>query len=371
MSIYHFILTVICLSTQVQMYAAQMNINQQEKFGPRDAALFKAAIQGADAKAIKTAVENGARINLRDQHGKTALMYAVQLGHGDTVRAFILAGADPSIINPKDNKTAIDYAKSANKEIMQKEIEQALEDKEKEEILAAVRNNDIERLKSFVKTRNPNFNFTIFLDTPLILATRSENISIMRFLAEHGADVNIPDINGNTALMWAVAHVSPEMVKLLIAKGADVSRQNDKNETALDWSLLMLLNSKKEDLEIIKLLIAAGADVNKQNEWGTTSLKFAVNNNFQELTKLLIDAGAKVNIPDRYGKTVLMTAASHGPRYSEMIKFLITNGADPAMKDTQGKTALDYAKDNDDGFAIEKVIAEGLEERERRLKAAI
>ncbi|VUZ38743.1 unnamed protein product, partial [Hymenolepis diminuta] len=54
--------------------------------------------------------------------------------------------------------------------------------------------------------------------TPLMLAARKANTTVVELLLRHGADVNTQDDIGNTALMCAIDCGNLEMVKLLIAR---------------------------------------------------------------------------------------------------------------------------------------------------------
>lgn len=54
--------------------------------------------------------------------------------------------------------------------------------------------------------------------TPLMLAARKANTTVVELLLRHGADVNAQDGIGNTALMCAIDCGNLEMVKLLVAQ---------------------------------------------------------------------------------------------------------------------------------------------------------
>lgn len=54
--------------------------------------------------------------------------------------------------------------------------------------------------------------------TPLMLAARKANTTVVELLLRHGADVNAQDEIGNTALMCAIDCGNLDMVRLLIAR---------------------------------------------------------------------------------------------------------------------------------------------------------
>ena len=56
----------------------------------------------------------------------------------------------------------------------------------------------------------------------------------MRVLLEHGADVNVVDGHGNTALMIAAGRGDVQCISLLLKSGADPQVKNKRGKTALD-----------------------------------------------------------------------------------------------------------------------------------------
>ncbi len=57
---------------------------------------------------------------------------------------------------------------------------------------------------------------------------------VARILLEHGADINLQDKKGWTALMLACFFEQDKAAKLLLEHGADVNIKNRKGKTALD-----------------------------------------------------------------------------------------------------------------------------------------
>lgn len=76
---------------------------------------------------------------------------------------------------------------------------------------------------------------------------------MVKLLLENGADINLQDENGETALMYAIQTGNKETIKLLIDNGADLNIMNKAKVNAL------FLAEKKKDPEIIELLKNAGA----------------------------------------------------------------------------------------------------------------
>jgi len=76
--------------------------------------------------------------------------------------------------------------------------------------------------------------------------------------------------------------------------------------TALHWAIYL------DDLETVKLLVGAGADVNARNQYDVKPLSLACTNGNAAMVELLLKSGADFNTALRGGETVLMTAARTG-----------------------------------------------------------
>ena len=83
---------------------------------------------------------------------------------------------------------------------------------------------------------------------------------LIKILLDAGADVNVPDARGLTALMLAVAtdKQEPEVVRLMLAKGAQVNAKSSEGETALDWA------RKIRAPQVIAMLEQAGGTASKR-----------------------------------------------------------------------------------------------------------
>ena len=98
-----------------------------------------------------------------------------------------------------------------------------------------------------------------------------------------GADLDIQNKNGDTALIRACEYGHLEVVKLLIENGAELNMQEEG-----DGDTALILACRRGHLEIAKLLIKKGADIHKQDKRGNTALILAVKNNNIETCKVLL-----------------------------------------------------------------------------------
>lgn len=72
------------------------------------------------------------------------------------------------------------------------------------------------------------------LFTPLMHAVNNGNEILVKKLVESKADLNIQDVDGNTALHYAVLAENEYIVRILLNANAHQDLRNAENQTALD-----------------------------------------------------------------------------------------------------------------------------------------
>lgn len=85
-------------------------------------------------------------------------------------------------------------------------------------------------------------------------AASSNSMDIFKLLISMQVDVNATDINGKTALMWAINSGNSDIAKSLIMNGADANIIDNHGETAL------MLAELVEAKELVQLLKKYGAE---------------------------------------------------------------------------------------------------------------
>lgn len=144
----------------------------------------------------------------------------------------------------------------------------------------------------------------------------------VRSLIQKKADVNAPQIDGTTALHWAVQADDLELTDFLIRNGAKVSTATIAGATPLQ------LAAVNGSAALLDRLVAAGADPNAPlTRSGDTALMIASRTGKVDAVRVLLDRGAKANGQETWGgTTALMWAVSE--KHSEVAKLLIERGAD-------------------------------------------
>ncbi|HEY0962204.1 MAG TPA: ankyrin repeat domain-containing protein [Pseudomonadales bacterium] len=156
-------------------------------------------------------------------------------------------------------------------------------------------------------------------------AARAADVAASKQLLGSGADVNLPEADGTTPLLWAVYHSSLELVQLLLEAGADPNRANDLDITPL------LQASRFGDAHIVSLLLAHGARVAEAEPKTETPLMAAARAGNVDAVQRLLDAGAGLNATDPVDhQTALMWSVAEG--HVDVAKRLLDAGADPNMQ---------------------------------------
>jgi ankyrin repeat protein len=224
--------------------------------------------------------------------------------------------------------------------------------------------------------------------TPLMYAALYGDASLLAKMLQAGADPNIRNHNGASALFWALDDV--EKVRVLLAGGADINASTGFGRTPLTVAstqagsaplveLLLergakisqaaLTSAARGDAAVVRLLLAAGA-----RDTGEAAAA-ALRSNCRECLDAILDGqraspmrnallsvlpptapgnpdavraaierGADVNAKDQKSRTVLMMAAISETISPELVRLLIERGADVHARNAEGFTALDFAK---------------------------
>ena len=135
-----------------------------------------------------------------------------------------------------------------------------------EELLAAVKTGKIDEVKAVLTKENIDYQNPKLKESALIAATYKNYSDIVQLLIDKDANLNLQNIDGNTALMLASLYGYKDIAKLLIDAGAKLNIQSPKHKgTALHIAI------GTKHLDIARLLIDAGADKNIPNYFNKTA----------------------------------------------------------------------------------------------------
>ena len=168
--------------------------------------------------------------------------------------------------------------------------------------------------------------------TPLIVALTNGHKDAFTFLIDKGADVNLQDHVGYTALHYAVESKNFDAVSCLVHNGADINLF-----TSVNKHTPLMLACQYHNMDAINFLLNKGADVNLQDRDRKSALHFASS----DICYWLIQNLADVNMCDNHNCTPLMQASSKSD--VQKVAMLIENEAKVDLQDMNGNTALHHA----------------------------
>lgn len=176
-------------------------------------------------------------------------------------------------------------------------------------------------------------------DTPLIVASLRGNLEAAQALLDGGANLEMTNQYGATALHVATKNSQEKMVTLLLSRDAKVDAGiNEGNLTAL------YLAAQSNHTGIASLLLKSGAGANRaHHKLGDSALHVAAQEGFYELAALLLqyqaDPNARMNVE---GYTPLDNAVQNN--HPKLVQLLLANHANPNLKNlVDGGTPLHFA----------------------------
>jgi ankyrin repeat protein len=240
-----------------------------------DTALMFAARVG-DFTSATLLVAAGANVNDQDAWGISATVLAAHSGYGELVEFLLEKGADP-------NAAAAGFT-ALHEAIMRR-------DEKTVSALLAHGADPNAPLRTWTPTRRSSRDFHFDPElvgaTPLWLAARFSEPSVMRLLVKHGADPLFVHHGDHVAL----------------GRGGDAFEQRTQVTTALmaatgmgggtAWVQLDRGEREALTLEAVKLAAELGVDVNASNTDGRTALDAAKALKYDTVVKFLVEKGAR------------------------------------------------------------------------------
>jgi ankyrin repeat protein len=284
---------------------------------PRHSHDLFATAESGDMPELNRMLAAGADINARDDEGKSPLYFAAKAGHAEAAEALIARGAEVDA-RMKGGYTPL-FAAAAEGHLRATRV---LLDHG-----ANVNARDANGVSPLFFTLNRMTSvYLLTASSPAALArqramgpamvqkrldelggTTRHRHEVAMLLIEHGAEVNVPAVRGDTLLYMAAAAGDKDVVAALIKKGANIEGSNAAGETPLHTAVA------ERHADVAELLVENGANEHALNRSDRTPLHFlAAYLDDAKLAELMIEHGADVNARDRRGATPLTFATRAG-----------------------------------------------------------
>ncbi|XP_058793743.1 serine/threonine-protein phosphatase 6 regulatory ankyrin repeat subunit A-like [Phymastichus coffea] len=307
---------------------------------------------------IKSLIENGASVNIVDQHGNTPFSLAALYGQKEYLQIMLT--------NFTNTDTCNEHGNTALHIIVDQSL--TIEGKYEKEYPEIVRSLV---LKGADLTKKNNKRLT-----PVQLAASKYNIEVLKIFKTNGADFSILTDDGENLIflackdMWCVKDEMriQKTIDFLVNEGCDINKSDNKGYFPLHYASLwdravkcLIIYGAKIDcrtkihqqtplhwavkgyhfnLDTIKILVQAGANVNAKAADGATPLLMAAMTSSPEIVRFLIEQGANVNDKDDiFGFTPLHLAAIE----KESFVLLIDKSNDIDVSSNHGVTPFHLA----------------------------
>ena len=331
------------------------------------------AARACNVEAVYYLIEQGADPDLRQLSKSTALHAAAFFGHEEVVRCLLESGADYRIKNSYNNLPEAESNTDGVRNIFA-ELKQTL--------FVQAASNQLDWFKNNAKNIQDHIDVQYHAQRQTLLqcASKKGHFDLVKWFIEvRLANLDLVDINLNSALHLAAYGGHAEIVNYLLHNGANSTLINKWGMTAEQEGIIHgtpitgLFQSMREKnmFEMAK----NGIDwwfhyhfndnlVNATDGNGTSLLYIASRFGQTSVVKWLLDKDANINaqLPDKLS-TPLHGAAFHS--HLSTVELLLSRGADISIKNQYGATALDEAQTDGmkkllqqyrDNLAVEKII---------------
>ncbi len=315
------------------------------------------AARSRNPQVVKVLLDAGAIINETDKNGDDALIWALRMNSEGAVLLLERSSISPE----KATAALLTAAPAGNVNIINKLLlEGAAIQPSKPGGASALNNSILARSSDAMQLllQQPavqvNYRAGIRLWTPLISATRKGDVEKARMLLDAGADTDMGDAYGKTAVHYAAANANVAVLKLLQHRGADILSVGLDGRGLLHRTIYDMESWAKEQAraETLKWLLDQKLNPDQPDNRGTTPLMLAAYHARTDIVHRLLEEGADVHLKDEDGRSALYHAVCCGTEYGlndryvkprsrasdkavRVITALLQTGADPNLPGIQ------------------------------------
>lgn len=371
---------------------------------PQQGSLLLYGMEQRLSLEVLQSLVNPKTVNVQDSKGNTSLLRALESHNGEMVQRLLEAGADASIKNSEgvspmqlalnnydeafalqlvQAQAAINRAsdvvnvqdrqgntllmrlagRSADMKLMASLVgmgaDLTLKNRQGESTFTLFKNNwQVEKRHTFLINSIPYITNATMLEgffkaganvneasesgfTPLMAAASlKKSQGLAERLLQAGAQADVRDKEGWSALHFAARYGTAQTVNALLAKGVAVDVRTEKNYTPL------MLAAGNNDLAVVHALLQAGANPTAQGEKGWTPIMFAASKaKDPQVLEALLAKGASLASGFEDNGTALHVAARNNPQ-AAIVQYLLGKKLSAMTTTKEGFTPVAYAVEN-------------------------
>ena len=215
-------------------------------------------------------------------------------------------------------------------------------------LISNIKKSNIDNVK-LIANNGANLNYPKQYP-PIICATDTNNLKIVKVLKEMGADINAKDKSYTTALIVAVMKKNKDIVEYLLKNNVDHDYIGSESD---EHTVIIAIYNK--DIDILKLLLDNNVNINQSSRYLDTPAHFMfmqlTDNSYSvipiELRAKILDKTEDLNKKNIKGNTVLHYLIKNDD-WNKYKKVLFGRRIDVTIKNNKGETPLSYIKDEKD-----------------------
>ena len=288
--------------------------------------LYDAAYRG-DLACVRTLLELGADVAVRDDLGYSPLHQAAAGGNTDAIRLLLDRGSDPKA-KADDGVTPVhSAAQSGHNEAIG---------------LLVAAGGELDTVDHGGRT-------------PLWWAAHRRADETTRYLLERGADASAA---GGDVVLQAIRSDDLALVRLLLERGASLDVSDDWGQTPLH------IAAYYGSTDSLRFLLERELAVNVRDPQRRTPLHQAARSGKLESYKLILSAGGDPELRDGRGKRPiddpnLLIRTIEGRLPADEVAYLFDSGASPDVPDATGRSPLQVAIEARNANAVELLLERG------------
>ncbi|RZK54625.1 MAG: ankyrin repeat domain-containing protein, partial [Pedobacter sp.] len=307
--------------------------------------LYSAA-SNANIELMEYLISKGAKTSLKDNFGYTVFSYAAAIGQTNTKVYDICIREGADVVNEKvggANALLLLAPHDKDFSLISYFINKGVDVKSTDSLGKtafdyAVKGGHVEVLKALI-AKGVKFDRDAILAASIgTYGSDGASLELYKYLISLNLNPNVIATSGENVLHYVVRKPNQvDVINFFIEKGVDVNKPNNEGITPL-----MYAASTNNDIATLTRLIGLARNINQIDKKGTSALAYAVRRNTPEIVKLLIENGADINTVDAEGYNLayylIPTFAQNPKAFDAKLKLLEDKGFDIAATQKNGSS---------------------------------